>query len=133
MSRRTAADVIALGDYLQDGFEAKSLTIPQLLGVLNFHEIKFPSQHNKGTLVQIFNDNIQPNAANLRQQRDQIANKSPNGKEIRDGVTGKYINREVVRRSASSSSFCVCLIPLTGCSCTAVVASRFGNSSRGDS
>jgi hypothetical protein len=44
MSRSmTAAQIIALGEYLDPDFDPSSLTVNQLLGVFGFHNIRYPT------------------------------------------------------------------------------------------
>ena len=57
------------GDYLQPGFEPSSLTVPRLRSILVAHAIPYPSGAKKPQLVEIFTDNILPQAAKIRAQR----------------------------------------------------------------
>ena len=102
MSRMTAAQVIAQGDYLKPDFEPSSLTIPQLLGVFGHHNIKYPSQYTKVKLVQIFNDEIKPKAKKLIKERIKRENSQASEDGITDGVTGRPLGESKVCTRASS-------------------------------
>lgn len=91
MSRLTTSQIIAKGDYLQPDFEPKSLTIPHLIGIFAYHQIVYPSQHNKAKLVEIFNDEIKANGARLRRQRLERQETLASEDGIVDGVTGNPI------------------------------------------
>jgi hypothetical protein len=56
-------------DYLQDGFEPSSLTVPRLRSILVAHAIPYPSGAKKPQLVEIFTDNIVPQVPKIRAQR----------------------------------------------------------------
>ena len=92
MSRSlTSTQVVEKGDYLQPGFNPASLTVSQLLGVLSFHEIKFPTPYNKGKLIETFNSALKPQLARLLKDRRlrQCSLASTDG--IVDGSTGQPI------------------------------------------
>lgn len=57
------------GDYLQPGFEPSSLTVPRLRSILVAHAIPYPSGAKKPQLIEIFTDNVLPQAAKIRSQR----------------------------------------------------------------
>ena len=56
-------------DYLQDGFEPSSLTVPRLRSILVAHAIPYPSGAKKPQLIEIFNDNVVPQARKILAQR----------------------------------------------------------------
>lgn len=99
MSRLTAAQVIGVGEYLNPDFDPASLTIPQLLGVLGFHNINFPTPYSKSKLVQLFNDEIKPKASKFKRDRIKREQSLASDDGITDGVTGRPIGREKVGRS----------------------------------
>jgi len=103
MSRMTAAQIIGLGEYLNSDFDPGTLTVPQLLGVLGFHNIKFPSPYSKPKLVQLFNDEIKPRAAKLKRERLKKENSHASDEGITDGLTGKPIGGQKVGGSDSRS------------------------------
>ena len=88
MSRLTSAQVIALGEYLKPDFEPASLTVPQLLGVFGYHNIRYPSPYTKAKLVQTFNQEIKPNASKFRREKLKKENSQASDDGIVDGVTG---------------------------------------------
>jgi hypothetical protein len=93
MSRAlTAAQVISLGEYLNPDFDPATLTISQLLGVLGFHNIRFPTPYTKPKLVQIFLDEIRPKAARFKKDRLKKENSIASDDGITDGITGRLLS-----------------------------------------
>ncbi|KDQ60860.1 hypothetical protein JAAARDRAFT_31860 [Jaapia argillacea MUCL 33604] len=101
MSRMTAAQVIALGEYLNPDFEASSLTVPQLLGVFGFHNVKYPSAYTKPKLVQLFNEEIKAKSTKFKKERIKKANSIASDEGITDGITGEPIGGSKVTRRSS--------------------------------
>ncbi|KAI1390118.1 Man1-Src1p-C-terminal domain-containing protein [Hypoxylon trugodes] len=52
-------------DYLQPGFDAKTLTIPRLRSILVAHNIPYTSSAKKGQLVEIFNEKVAPQSKKI--------------------------------------------------------------------
>ncbi|KAI0064600.1 hypothetical protein BV25DRAFT_1800192 [Artomyces pyxidatus] len=107
MSRSlTAAQVIALGEYLDPDFDPSTLTVSQLLGVFGFHNIRYPTPYTKPKLVLLFNDEIKSKATKLKKERVKKENSLPSDDGIKDGVTGKLLNEDAkpLRRSSRRSS-----------------------------
>ncbi|CDO68353.1 hypothetical protein BN946_scf184799.g80 [Trametes cinnabarina] len=102
MSRMTAAQVIALGEYLKPDFDPSTLTVPQLLGIFGFHNIKYPSQYTKPKLVQLFNEQVKPNWKKYTKERIKRENSQASEDGITHGVTGRPLNegKKPVRRSS---------------------------------
>lgn len=95
MSRSlTAAQVIALGEYLDPDFDPSSLTVNQLLGVFGFHNIRYPTPYTKPKLVQLFNDEIKPKMRLLKKDRVKKENSIASDNGIKDGATGRYLNED---------------------------------------
>ncbi|KAJ2921906.1 hypothetical protein H1R20_g15192, partial [Candolleomyces eurysporus] len=92
MSRLTSAQVISLGEYLEPDFNPSSLTVSQLLGVLGYHNIPYPTPYSKPKLVQLFNDEIKARSVKFKKERLKKANSLPSDDGITDGVTGKPLN-----------------------------------------
>lgn len=92
MSRLTAAQVIARGDYLQPDFDPSTLTVSQLLGVFGYHGINYPSQHTKPKLVQLFKDEIQPKLSKFKKEKLKRENSQASDDGITDGHTGRPLN-----------------------------------------
>ncbi|KAF3017482.1 inner nuclear membrane protein enriched at telomere/subtelomere region [Neopestalotiopsis sp. 37M] len=56
-------------DYLQPGFDAKSLTIPRLRSALVAHNVNYPANAKKAQLVEIFEEQLRPQAKKILDQR----------------------------------------------------------------
>lgn len=56
-------------DYLQPGFEPSSLTVPRLRSILVAHAIPYPSGAKKPQLIEIFTDNVVPQAPKILAQK----------------------------------------------------------------
>ncbi|KAI1409725.1 Man1-Src1p-C-terminal domain-containing protein [Hypoxylon sp. FL1857] len=52
-------------DYLQPGFDAKTLTVPRLRSILVSHNVAYSSSAKKGQLVEIFNEQIVPQSKKI--------------------------------------------------------------------
>ncbi|KAF4825544.1 Inner nuclear membrane protein SRC1 [Colletotrichum siamense] len=52
-------------EYLQPGFDPKSLTVPRLRSILVAHEIQYPSTAKKPQLVDLFNEEVLPQAKKI--------------------------------------------------------------------
>ncbi|KAA1469487.1 hypothetical protein DENSPDRAFT_758028, partial [Dentipellis sp. KUC8613] len=106
MSRSmTAAQVIALGEYLDPDFDPAGLTVSQLLGVFGFHNIRYPTPYTKPKLVQLFNDELKPKAAKFKRDRLKKENSIASDDGIKDGVTGRLLSEDKpLRRSSRRSS-----------------------------
>jgi hypothetical protein len=90
-SRLTSAQIIALGEYLQPDFDPTSLTVSQLLGVLGYHNIAYPTPYSKARLVQLFHREIKAKAAQLSKERLKKTNSIASDDGITDGLTGEPI------------------------------------------
>jgi hypothetical protein len=95
MSRSlTAAQVIGLGEYLNPNFDPASLTVSQLLGVLGFHNIQYPTPYSKPKLIQLFTDEITAKSARLKRERHSKEKSLASDDGITDGLTGRPIGKE---------------------------------------
>ncbi|RFU77735.1 hypothetical protein TARUN_4514 [Trichoderma arundinaceum] len=56
-------------DYLQDGFDPRSVTVPRLRSILVTHNIEYPATAKKPQLVELVEDHILPLVPKLRAQR----------------------------------------------------------------
>lgn len=56
-------------DYLQEGFDPRSVTMPRLRSILVTHNIEYPATAKKGQLVDLVNDYVLPRAPKLRAER----------------------------------------------------------------
>ncbi|KAG6890729.1 hypothetical protein C0995_005102 [Termitomyces sp. Mi166 len=97
MSRLTSAQVIALGEYLEPTFDPASLTVSQLLGVLGYHNVKYPTPYSKPKLAVIFNEEIKAKASQLKKERV----KKENSIASDEGIVINFWNAESVKRRAS--------------------------------
>lgn len=92
-SRLTSAQIIALGEYLEPDFDPTSLTVSQLLGVLGYHNITYPTPYSKPKLVQKFEEEIKAKATKLKKERLKKANSIASDDGITDGLTGKPLGK----------------------------------------
>ncbi|QDS78184.1 hypothetical protein FKW77_005475 [Venturia effusa] len=58
--------------YLEPGFDPNSLTVPKLRNVLVTHDVTYPSNAKKPQLVQLFNDELLPQAKKLLSTRKRM-------------------------------------------------------------
>ncbi|KJZ73618.1 hypothetical protein HIM_06951 [Hirsutella minnesotensis 3608] len=56
-------------DYLREGFDPKSVTMPRLRSILVTHNVDYPSTAKKPQLVQLVTDHVLSQAPRLREQR----------------------------------------------------------------
>ncbi|KAK5990511.1 Inner nuclear membrane SRC1-like protein [Cladobotryum mycophilum] len=56
-------------DYLQEGFDPRSVTVPRLRSILVTHNIDFPGTAKKPQLVELVNEYVLPQVPKLRAQR----------------------------------------------------------------
>ncbi|CAM1506669.1 Fc.00g063100.m01.CDS01 [Cosmosporella sp. VM-42] len=56
-------------DYLQEGFDPRSVTIPRLRSILVTHNVEYPATAKKGQLVGLVEDHVLSQAPKLRAQR----------------------------------------------------------------
>ncbi|KAJ7709943.1 Man1-Src1p-C-terminal domain-containing protein [Mycena rosella] len=104
MSRLTSAQIIGQGHYLEPDFEPASLTVSQLLGVLGYHNVVYPSPPSKPKLIALFNAEIKPKASKFKKERIKAAASIASDDGITDGHTGEPLTGArqppVVRRSS---------------------------------
>ena len=87
-----ASEIIARGDYLKPDFDPSTLTIAQMLGVFGFHNIMYPHPTTKAKLVQLFNEQLKPQADKFRLERISRQNSLASTEGITDGLTGRPLN-----------------------------------------
>ncbi|KAF4965064.1 hypothetical protein FSARC_7098 [Fusarium sarcochroum] len=56
-------------DYLEEGFDARSVTIPRLRSILVTHNVEYPATAKKAQLVELVEDHVLSQASKLRAQR----------------------------------------------------------------
>lgn len=88
----TSAQVISLGEYLEPDFDPSTLTVSQLLGILGFHNIRYPTPYTKGKLVHLFNDEIKTRVAKFKKERIKKESSMASDDGIMDGITGEPLN-----------------------------------------
>lgn len=67
-------------EYLEEGFDPKSLKVSQLRGILNEYQISFPSNAKKSDLIKLFDDQLKPKAAQLlKNYRASVGNSNNSG------------------------------------------------------
>lgn len=59
-------------DYLQPGFDPKSLTVPRLRSILVTHNVQYPSQAKKPQLIELFNEEVLPQAKKILAARQRV-------------------------------------------------------------
>lgn len=62
--------------YLEPGFDPSTFTVPQLRSVLVAHSINYPSSAKKKELIDLFNDNVLPQARKLRTASQRVKRSS---------------------------------------------------------
>jgi hypothetical protein len=90
-------------DYLQEGFDARSVTVPRLRSILVTHNVDYPSTAKKSQLVELVNDHVLSQAAKLRAQRAK-AKRSSLGFINAGSADDSNVWDEQVARSRPSSS-----------------------------
>lgn len=105
MSRPTAIHIINRGEYLEEGFDLASLTVSQLLGILGYHNVPYPTPYTKTKLIETFNNEIKPKAAKFKKERAKRKNAVASDEGIKDGVTGKPIGIRVSDWQSARSSY----------------------------
>lgn len=58
-----------IDDYLQEGFDPRSVTMPRLRSILVTHSVDYPSTAKKAQLVKLVEDHVLPQAPRLRAQK----------------------------------------------------------------
>ncbi|KAJ4137800.1 inner nuclear membrane protein enriched at telomere/subtelomere region [Fusarium equiseti] len=58
-----------IDDYLEDGFDPRSVTVPRLRSILVTHNIEYPGTAKKSQLVELVEQHVLPQAPKLRAQR----------------------------------------------------------------
>ncbi|KAJ7156007.1 Man1-Src1p-C-terminal domain-containing protein [Mycena crocata] len=104
MSRLTSAQIIGQGHYLEPDFEPSTLTVSQLLGVLGYHNVVYPTPYSKPKLIALFNAEIKAKAHKFKAQRLKAEASIASEDGITDGHTGEPLSgvrqSSVVRRSS---------------------------------
>lgn len=107
MSRMTAAQVISLGEYLEPEFDPATLTVSQLLGVLGYHNIAYPTPYTKTKLVQVFNNEVKSRVTKFKKERIKKQNSIASEEGITDGITGQPLTKK-----GKVSAYCVSFLSI---------------------
>ena len=90
-TRLDTSQIIALGEYLLPTFDPSKLTIRQLLGVLAYHNVKYPTKYTKTTLLAVFDAEIRQKAKVLKLERMRRERREASSAGIIDGRTGRPV------------------------------------------
>lgn len=106
MPPRSSTQVIESGEYLEPNFDANSLTMPHLLSIFTFHQVKYPVPYNKSKLVETFNEQVKPRADQFKRDRLKREGSVASSRGITDGLTGKSLSdvRDVLLMRTSAMS-----------------------------
>ncbi|TKY90418.1 hypothetical protein EX895_000416 [Sporisorium graminicola] len=101
-------------EYMREGFDPGSLTMPQLRSILVEHEVPFSSAARKADLVEHFNHEVLPKTASIRKKNASIVASSSGIIDMRDNATpdqtpakrkpGRPRKSEVATPSAAATS-----------------------------
>ncbi|RGP70455.1 hypothetical protein FSPOR_4030 [Fusarium sporotrichioides] len=58
-----------IDDYLEEGFDPRSVTVPRLRSILVTHNVEYPATAKKSQLVELVEEHVLPQAPKLRAQR----------------------------------------------------------------
>ncbi|CAN8099615.1 unnamed protein product [Discula destructiva] len=88
-------------DYLQPGFDPASVTIPRLRSILVTHGVDYPSTAKKAKLVEMFNENITPQAKKILDRRARAKRSSMGITNIDNSVGYSIANSDMPPPSTS--------------------------------
>ncbi|KAJ7692541.1 hypothetical protein B0H17DRAFT_1133020 [Mycena rosella] len=81
---KTTTQVIDEGEYLQDGFQPERLTIPDLRGVLTFHDPSTDVAGRKPVLLALFKTHITDRRSKLLEKREAEKRVKPSSDNVID-------------------------------------------------
>jgi hypothetical protein len=90
----TVTQIIDRGEYLEEHFDPKYLTVPQLFGILINHNVQCPTQCNKTNLITLFKTSITAHSSKLKWEYQQRKNTLASDVGIFDGTTGQPIGEK---------------------------------------
>lgn len=88
-------------DYLQPGFDPASVTIPRLRSILITHGVDYPGNAKKAKLVEVFNENITPQAKKILDRRARAKRSSMGITNIDNSVGYSVANSDMPPPSTS--------------------------------
>lgn len=74
--------------YLEPGFDPSTLTVPRLRSILVAHNVDYPSSSKKQQLIDLFNDNVLPQARKIRTANSRVKRTSRGIEDIGTGRRG---------------------------------------------
>lgn len=74
--------------YLEPGFDPSTLTVPRLRSILVAHNVDYPSSAKKQQLIDLFTDNVLPQARKIRQANSRVKRTSRGIEDIGTGRRG---------------------------------------------
>ena len=92
----STTNLLDTGEYLDEGFDLNSLTVPILRGILFHHDITLPDRIRKTELVKLFRQEITANLSGLKAEWFQQKN---------DGITHVDVCQAVKRKRFLVSRF----------------------------
>ena len=96
MNHLTTSQIIDIGEYLDPVFDAHRLTIAQLRGILQYHEISCSSKCTKKDLLKAFRAGITAHHQKLTLERNTATNTASSSSVIVEGHTGSPIVSHIV-------------------------------------
>ena len=101
-NKLSTSDIIQKGDYLSLTFDPTSLTVAHLIGIFQYHGIRYPTPHNKAKLVDLFNKEIKSKSLLLQRDRAKMSGMEASDDGIIDGVSGLPLSRNNAPEKSSS-------------------------------
>lgn len=59
-------------DYLQDGFDPSTITVPRLRSILVTHNVNYPATAKKQRLIDLFNEHVAPKAPRILEEKAKL-------------------------------------------------------------
>ena len=97
----STTNLLDTGEYLDEGFDPNSLTVPILRGILFHHDITLPDRIRKTELVKLFRHEITANFSGLKDEWFQRKNAPP----CDDGITHVNVCQAAKRKRFLVSRF----------------------------
>lgn len=90
-------------DYLQPDFDPASITVPRLRSLLVRHNVQYPATAKKAQLVEIFNENVVPQAKRILDRRAKAKRSSMGITNVDNSVGYSVASTEDMRPPPSAS------------------------------
>ncbi|KAI9661276.1 MAG: inner nuclear membrane protein enriched at telomere/subtelomere region [Bathelium mastoideum] len=85
-------------DYLAQDFDPATLTVPRLRSILVAHNVNYPSSAKKPQLIEIFNENVAPQARKLLREQSRIKRSSKGIEDVPSSQASTVDEEEDRRR-----------------------------------